>query len=99
MVGTKEHHNKEREMDEFVVRFFPHYEKLSGDLRIATKALGVKNSEEELASVLDCDLDVARQLLSTQLRQLRPEVVEARRFEYLEALNRLAGDGGLPAVD
>jgi hypothetical protein len=79
-------------MDEFLVRYLPHFVKLPGKLDLVLESIASPCPAETLASALGCETDVATQLLSTQLRQLSPSEIEARRHEYEEALHRLASN-------
>lgn len=84
---------QEREMDEFIARFAPHFLELPNNLDKIIQSLGSDDPAREVSSKLGCELDVARQLLSTQLRKLSPASMEAQRLEYEAALSRLREGG------
>lgn len=83
---------QERAMDEFIARFTPHFLTLPDRLGEVAAALRADDPVQAMARALDCDLDVAEQLLSTQLRRLSPRSLAAHREEYEGALRRLRAD-------
>lgn len=76
-------------MDEFIVRFTPHFLTLSDRLDEVASALHADDPAQEIARTFDCAVDVAEQLLSTQLLRLSPQSLAEYREEYESALRRL----------
>ncbi|MCG7311392.1 hypothetical protein [Brachybacterium sp. ACRRE] len=80
---------QERAMDEFIVRFTPHFLTLPERLDEVVAALRADDPAQEVARAFDCGVDVAEHLLSTQLRRLSPQSLAEYREEYESALRRL----------
>lgn len=79
-------------MDEFIVRFTPRFLTLPDRLDVVLPALRSDDPAQAMAQAFDCDLEVAEQLLSTQLRRLSPRSLAEHREEYEGALRRLRAD-------
>lgn len=93
MTNSITYSRKEREMDDFLVRYLPHFVRLPETLDLVLESFSSPRPAEALASALGCEVDVAAQLLSTQLRQLAPSEIEAGRREYEDARQHLNSNG------